>query len=198
MSATLTVPRGDAKAHALAEQFLAQAATHERAAAESSDPFEAAAHQGLAQDLRTRAQQALSQTEAAQRAAENQRRHDEALARAQALAGEDAGAYELAVRAYAAGEDEAVAALVRAAQQLHALAVAVTAARAAAQDSARNAGCQAPPDLIEPHVRALIDDPSRSAERAGLMHAAFRSPAATAARLGVIASQDADACGAWK
>jgi|SRR5581483_2485854 len=194
----MTAPRGDAKAHALAEQFLAQAATHERAAAESSDPFEAAAHQGLAQDLRARAQQALSQTEAAQRAAESQRRHDEALALAQARADQDAAAYEAAVRAYTAGEDEAVAALVQAAQQLHALAATVTATRAAAVDSARNAGRQAPPDLIEPHVRALIDNPSCSAERAGLVHAAFHSPAATAGRLGLIACQDADNGGAWR
>lgn len=194
MSATLSPSRADAKAHQLAETFNRQAEAHEQAASEASDPFEAAAHQGAARDLRERARQALSQTEAAQRAAEAQRVGDERAALARVAAAESAAAYEQAVRAYIIAEDEAVAAVLRAADDLTERCDAVQRARADAEQGARDAGSPVPPDLIEAHVRALLDA-RRSPERAGLIHAARVSPAMLAPRLGVVAAQGADTRG---
>lgn len=195
MSTVLTTPRADTKAHQLAEQFERQATEHERMAGECADPFEAAAHQGLAQDLRDRAQQALSQTEAARRAAEAQRQRDESAAAARARATETAGAYRDACAAYIDAEQECVAAVQRAAVDLVERADEVTRARAAAEQAARDAGLSAPDDMIEAHLRGLMNTPGVTPERAGLIHAARVSPALLAPRLGLVAGQLADARG---
>lgn len=194
MTAILTPTRADAKAQQLAETFNRQADAHEQAAAAAGDPFEAAAHQGAARDLRQRAQQALSHTEAAQRAAEAQRAHEQQQADARQAAAEAASAYQQAAAAYIAAEDEAVAAVLRAANDLTARADAVVHARAAAERAAREAQVPAPPDLIEAHISGMLAA-RRTPERAGLIHAARTSAAMLAPRLGLLAAQVADARG---
>lgn len=193
MTATSTLARADAKAQQLADTFNRQADAHEQAAAAAGDEFESAAHQGAARDLRERARQALSQTEAAQRAAQAQAAHEQRQADATARAADTKAAYEQAAAEYIAGEQNAVDTVLRAANDLTQRADTLTRARAAAEQAAAAAQTPAPPDLIEAHVRGLLA--RNTPERAGLVHAARTSPAMLAPRLGAVASQIADARG---
>ena len=197
MSPTLTPTRADSRAQQLADSFNRQAEAHDQAATESGDPFESAAHQGAARDLRERARQALSQTEAARRAEQAQRAHEQQQSEAKQRATDAAAAYEQAAAAYITGEEDAVQTLLRAATGLTELADAVLHARTVAEQAAAAAQLPAPADLIEAHIHRLLAE-RRSPERAGLVNAARTSPAVLAPRLGLVVAQLADTRAARK
>lgn len=189
---TLTRTRSDEKARALAGQLTAQAEVHEKAAAASEDPFEQAAHLGVAQDLRQRAEQALSTTEARERADAEARSREAQQAAIAAEAGEMERAYQQAAADYADAEQGALDALLTAAEALCAAAERFLSARQAAEQAAARAGLPAPRDLLEAHLRALLDE-GNSPAHCGLYHAARQSPAAVATRLGAAGAVLAEA-----
>lgn len=80
----MTQTLADESAEALAAQWNAEADAHEQRAAQTPDRFQAAAFLGLAEDLRARAAQTLSETMAGRRLAEQEAERAALLAAAQA------------------------------------------------------------------------------------------------------------------
>lgn len=172
-------------AEELAARLRAEADEHERQADLSADRFQAAALRGVAEDLRARADQTLSETEAGRRYAREQAERAALLADAQETYDEAAERYRRLADRTPELVDAACAEVLAIAQRLREAAVELDAAAAAAGTAARNAvnfgaPAVAAPNYLETALRTLM---AGAPSRARVWSAARKSDSAAATAL---------------
>lgn len=155
-------------AEALAAAWMREADEHERTAAACTDRFQAAAHLGLAEDLRARAAQTLSETEAGRKAAAAEAERVERLAAAEHAHTAAVARYRDLLAQVSDVIDEGAAVVVDHACRLRALAAEVHAAEADAKASVWGVnavgGNAAPlPNHHSDMIRELMQSPRRAA-----------------------------------
>lgn len=172
-------------AEELAARLRAEATEHERQADLSADRFQAAALRGVAEDLRARADQILSETEAGRRYAREQAERTAMRDDAQDTYDEAAERYRLLAARVPALVDAACAEVLAIAQRMREAAVELDAAAVDTDTAARNAvnfgaPAVAAPNYLETALRTLI---AGAPSRARVLNAARASVPAVAAAL---------------
>ena len=181
----MTAQTIDDTAEELAARLRAEADEHERQAGLSTDRFQAAALLGVAEDLRTRATQTLSETEAGRLYAREQAERAAMRDDAQDTYDEAAERYRLLAARVPALVDAACAEVLAIAQRMREAAVELDAAAVDADSAARNAvnlgaPCATPPNHLEAALRDLM---AGAPSRARVLNASRKSTSASAVAL---------------
>lgn len=181
----MTAQAIDQDAEQLAARLRAEADEHDRQADLSTDRFQSAALRGVAEDLRARAAQTLSETVAGRRYAQEQAERAAMLADAQDAYDEAAERYRQLADQAPALVDAACAEVLDIARRMREAAAELDQAVLDAETAARRAvSIGAPPLLVPNHLESALRDLMTGApSRARVWNASRKSSAAAAMAL---------------
>jgi hypothetical protein len=185
----------DEDAEELAARLRAEADEHERQADLSGDRFQSAALRGVAEDLRARAAQTLSETEVGRRYAREQAERASMLADAQDAYDEAAERYRQLACRVPALVDAACAEVLAIAHRMRDAAAELDGAAAAAEGAARNAANLGIASITVPNYleSALRDLMAGAPSRSRVWNASRRSTAAAGVAIAERVSELANA-----